>query len=61
MFRNTSSKHRRWINSSALLSNLGKNGAFSRTAWGMLSLELWHQQFHDVAHLGRKHVASLCD
>jgi hypothetical protein len=24
-------------------------GAFSRRLWGLMSLELWHQNFHDKA------------
>lgn len=42
-------KHRPYINSKAVLSNFGQDARFSRKTWGLLSLELWHQQFHDKA------------
>lgn len=42
-------KHRPYINSQAVLNNLGQEARFSRKTWGLLSLELWHQQFHDKA------------
>lgn len=42
-------KHRPYINSQVVLNNFGKEARFSRKTWGLLSLELWHQQFHDKA------------
>jgi asparagine synthase (glutamine-hydrolysing) len=32
-----------------VLANLAGTGQFSRKTWGILSLELWQQQFHDRA------------
>ena len=29
-------------------------GKFTRKVWGLLSLELWHQEFHDKAHTFKK-------
>lgn len=49
-FSNMASKHRPFIKSDAVLENFGKEARFSRKAWGLLSLELWHQQFHDRAN-----------
>jgi asparagine synthase (glutamine-hydrolysing) len=34
-----------------------REGKFTRQVWGLLSLELWQQEFHDKAHTYRK----LCD
>ena len=48
-FSNMAAKHRPYINSKALLSNLGQEARFSRKTWGLLSMELWYQQFHDKA------------
>lgn len=41
--------HRPYINADAVLANFDQTGQFSRKAWGLLSLELWHQEFHDKA------------
>ena len=40
---------RRIINTDAMLANFDKAGRFSRKIWGLLSLELWQQHFHDRA------------
>tara|TARA_B100002019_G_scaffold115496_1_gene99333 strand:- start:8603 stop:10513 length:1911 start_codon:yes stop_codon:yes gene_type:complete len=37
------------FNSGVILENLSKEGKFSRKIWGLLSLEIWMQQFHDRA------------
>jgi asparagine synthase (glutamine-hydrolysing) len=43
------SHSRPYINADAVLRNFGTEGRFSRKLWGLLSLELWHQRFHDRA------------
>jgi len=48
-FSTMASKHRPFVNANAVMKNFGKEARFSRKAWGLLSLELWHQQFHDKA------------
>jgi asparagine synthase (glutamine-hydrolysing) len=48
-FSTMAAKHRPYINSQAVLKNFGQEARFSRKTWGLLSLELWHQQFHDKA------------
>jgi len=47
---NMAKNNRPFINSEVLLKNLGKEERFSRKTWGLISLELWYQQFHDKAH-----------
>jgi asparagine synthase (glutamine-hydrolysing) len=42
-------KHRPFFNSDIVLSSFGEQSRFSRKTWGLLSLELWHQKFHDRA------------
>jgi asparagine synthase (glutamine-hydrolysing) len=37
------------LNADAVLANFDRAGQFSRKVWGLLSLELWHQTFHDRA------------
>jgi asparagine synthase (glutamine-hydrolysing) len=49
IFATQKSKSRPYFNTDAILSNLDKGERFSRKAWGLLSLELWHQIFHDRA------------
>lgn len=48
-FSTLANKHRPYINSDAVMRNFGTEARFSRKTWGLLSLELWHQQFHDKA------------
>ena len=49
MFRSQSARSRPFINSDAVLANFERAGRFSRKIWGLISLELWHQCFHDRA------------
>jgi asparagine synthase (glutamine-hydrolysing) len=48
-FAGMSRSARPYINAEAALANFGSEGRFSRKTWGLLSLELWHQRFHDRA------------
>jgi asparagine synthase (glutamine-hydrolysing) len=50
IFRSQSARSRPFINSDAVLANFAHAGRFSRKLWGLISLELWHQCFHDRAH-----------
>ena len=54
IFHTQRARHREFFNSEAILSNFEKAERFSRKVWGLLSLELWHQQFHDRAHEFRR-------
>ena len=47
IFSTQKSRHRPFFNSDAIMANFDKAERFSRKGWGLLSLELWHQQFHD--------------
>jgi len=49
VFEASKSKHRPYFNANAVLKNFDRAGKFSRRTWGLLSLELWHQAFHDRA------------
>lgn len=48
-FSSASAQNRSFMNTSAIIKNFDKEARFSRKAWGLLSLELWQQKFHDNA------------
>ncbi|MDC1135648.1 asparagine synthase (glutamine-hydrolyzing) [Alphaproteobacteria bacterium] len=54
IFSSMTSKDRPLINSSVAAENLRKDVKFSRKNWVLLSIETWHQQFHDKAHEWKK-------
>jgi asparagine synthase (glutamine-hydrolysing) len=46
---NMHSRKRDYFNTGEILKNFGDEAQFSRKTWGLLSLELWQQEFHDKA------------
>jgi asparagine synthase (glutamine-hydrolysing) len=56
-FRGRHARQRPFMNASAVLANFASAGRFSRKVWGLLSLELWHQIFHDRAAHYRRMLA----
>jgi asparagine synthase (glutamine-hydrolysing) len=49
IFRSRTAAERPFIDAKAVLANFDRTGRYSRKTWGLLSLELWHQLFHDQA------------
>lgn len=49
IFAEQRSKRRPFFNSDVVISSFGDQSRFSRKTWGLLSLELWYQRFHDRA------------
>ena len=49
VFAQQKARHRPYFNSDVVLKSFGSASRFSRKTWGLLSLELWHQRFHDRA------------
>ena len=50
IFYGMKQKNRPFINSDEVLSNFESAGRFSRKVWSLMSLEIWHQTFHDRNH-----------
>jgi asparagine synthase (glutamine-hydrolysing) len=57
VFRNLKERHRPYINADSVLANFNDAEQFSRKSWALLSLELWHQAYHDRASEFRGLVA----
>jgi asparagine synthase (glutamine-hydrolysing) len=49
LFRSRAARTRPFFHADAILANFDKAGRFSRKAWGLICLEIWHQLFHDRA------------
>jgi asparagine synthase (glutamine-hydrolysing) len=47
IFASQSAKDRPFFNNTEILKGLNVESQFGRKIWGLLSLELWHQEFHD--------------
>ena len=49
IFDQQRARKRDYFNTDVVLQNFEEASQFSRKTWGLLSLELWHQRFHDRA------------
>ena len=47
LFQGLKRRNRPFVNADAVLENFETAGRFSRKTWSLLSLEIWHQKFHD--------------
>lgn len=47
IFTSQKAKSRPFMNTEKVLENFSADSQFSRKTWGLLSLELWHQNFYD--------------
>ena len=56
IFNSEKAKNRGFINHSQLLKGLSSQNQFGRKLWGLLSLELWQQEFHDKQHHYKKMI-----
>jgi asparagine synthase (glutamine-hydrolysing) len=56
-FRSRNARNRPYMNAEAVLANFESAGRFSRKVWGLFSLELWHQIFHDRSAEYRRMLA----
>lgn len=55
-FRSQAAKSRPFFNADRAAHSLEENLPFGRKLWGLLSLELWQQQFHDRAAYYRRQL-----
>lgn len=49
IFSSQNSMQRDYIDNSSVMQKIQSEGQFGRNIWGLLSLELWQQEFHDRA------------
>lgn len=56
IFHSNAARHREYLSPDFDIQTLmTQEGKFTRKVWGMLSLELWQQEFHDRADIFRKY------
>ena len=56
VFHSQNAREREYLNPEFDIKNLiAGEGKFTRKVWGLLSLELWQQEFHDKAHEYRQY------
>jgi asparagine synthase (glutamine-hydrolysing) len=56
IFHSHSARHREYLSPDFDIQTImAKEGRFTRKVWGLLSLELWQQEFHDRADIFRKY------
>lgn len=56
IFHSNSARHREYLSPDFDIQTImAQEGKFTRKVWGLLSLELWQQEFHDRADLFRKY------
>ena len=60
-FCSQNARQRPFLNADAVLANFDTAGRFSRKVWGLLSLELWQQMFHDRGGEYRRMLADTPD
>ena len=61
VFSAQAARTRGYVDNDRALAGLSDMGVFSRKFWGLFSLELWHQQFHDQAAAIRRQAEVRAD
>ena len=56
VFSSENARHRDYIDNSRVLDILQSEGEYGRNIWGLLSLELWQQEFHDNSNKYKRMV-----
>jgi asparagine synthase (glutamine-hydrolysing) len=47
LFSSQKAKQRQFFDTGEILKSIAREPQFSRRAWGLISLEVWHEEFHD--------------
>lgn len=58
LFNEQKARQRPYFNAEMVLRSFTRSARFSRKIWGLMSLELWHQRFHDRAAEFRRLAAA---
>jgi len=59
VFSSTKALNREYIDNQVVLDNMNEEKGFGRKMWGLLSLEIWHQNFHDKEHEFKKKFSKI--
>lgn len=59
VFDTSQARGRSYFNHDEIMRNLTNEASFGRKLWGLLSLELWHQQFHDKSAEWRRRAITI--
>ena len=54
IFHSRAARERPYFDTEAIIQGLSSESKFGRKIWGLLSLEIWHQEFHDREHEYKK-------
>lgn len=58
IFTSQKAKERPYFNHTEIVKSIASESKFGRKVWGLLSLEMWHRQFHDQHQKFRKMLSN---
>jgi asparagine synthase (glutamine-hydrolysing) len=57
VFTSAAAMNRDWVDNGKVLDGIQQESEFGRKIWGLLSLEIWQQEFHDKEHEFKRQIA----